>query len=286
MKGLKRSWDARLTKGRFAIIAAVIPTLMEVLAKCRRDKIEKLAASLAFYSVFAIAPMIMFGLALSGYIAERREATDFITAVAQRLLGARAAEALQPVLESGGRPHGLSALIGIATLLFGASTTFFHLEDVVNIVWASPPRPAAWLADYIKRRVFSFFLVIALTLVFLVAPTVTIVAAGYGRSQVAAALLSVLLEGLFFSTVFKVLPDVPVRWRDVWEGAAVTAVLMTAAQALMGLYLGRLASRSLYGGAGAFLAMLFWLYVSAQILLFGAELVSVRSRRLPSGVRR
>src|SRR5579872_3748283 len=100
-------------------------TVKEVLAKWRRDKAEKLAASLAFYSVFAIAPMMMFGLALSGYLAQRREAQDFMTAVAERLLGSRAAEALRPVLETGGRPHGASAFIGFLTLLFGASTTFF-----------------------------------------------------------------------------------------------------------------------------------------------------------------
>jgi len=250
--------------------------LAEVVAKWRRDKAEKLAASLAFYSVFAIAPMMMFGLALSTYIAQRREATDFFQAISERLLGPRAAESLRPVLESGGHPRGSATVIGALTLLFGASSTFFHLEDIVNMIWGVA-QGRAGLADYVRRRVFSFFLVIAMTLLFLVAPTLTIVVAGLGRSQTAAALLSFVLEALFFATIFKVLPDAPVHWRDVWSGAILTAAAFAVAQALMGLYLGRIASRSLYGGAGAFLALLFWLYVSAQILLFGAEFVAVRA---------
>lgn len=252
--------------------------LREVVEKWRRDKAEKLAASLAFYSVFAIAPMMMFGLALSTYIAERREATDFLQAISERLLGPRAAESLRPVLESGGHPHGSATVIGILTLLFGASSTFFHLEDIVNMVWSAPRRRSG-VVDYIRRRVFSFFLVIAMTLLFLVAPTLTILAAGLGRSRATATLLSAVLEALFFGTVFKVLPDAPVHWRDVWSGAALTAALFAVAQVVMGYYLGRIAARSLYGGAGAFLALLFWMYVSAQILLFGVEFVAVRAAR-------
>lgn len=264
--------------------------LNETAAEWSKDKVPRLAAALAFYSSFAMAPLFLIAIAVAGLFFGEEAATRQIRVEVSQLIGPTAGAAVLSMLESAGRDEAtgiMATVIGLATLLFAASGVFGELQDSLNTIWDIPPRPdQGWLA-VIQQRFFSFVMVLGLGFLMLVSLllSASLTAAGTliagewaDRSQTwewIHFLVSFLLAIQLFGLIFKVLPDTSVQWSEVWVGAVVTAVLFTIGKSALGWYLGRPTTTSPYGAAGSFVALMLWNYYSAQVLFLGAEFTQV-----------
>ncbi|MDE2040414.1 MAG: YihY/virulence factor BrkB family protein [Elusimicrobia bacterium] len=258
----------------------------EAALKWRRDRADVMAAALAYYSVFSLAPLVMLGVAVSSLRHGARQGRRLMLALVGTVVGPRGTDAVRPIVESAVRMRhgGWATAVSLATLVYGASTLFAHLQNAFDHIWEAPARRQGWFLRYLKRRLFSLLLVACVPLVVLAGPAVSAWVAGLDRFRAASSLLVVLAQTGLFAVLFKVLPDVPVPWEDVWAGALFTASLFTVCQALLGFYLNRVAAHSSYGAAGSLVALLVWIHVSTQILLFGAEFVQVcKKSRLAAG---
>jgi membrane protein len=189
----------------------------------------------------------------------------------------------------------LATIIGLATLLFGASGVFGELQDSLNTIWGVKPRPGRGVRDIVRDRFASFTMVMGIAFLLLVSLVLTAAIAALGTMLDSAgaaswlhsvnALASFGIVTLLFAAMYKYVPDVRIEWRDVWIGAAVTSLLFTAGKFAIGLYLGRSGVASAYGAAGSFAVLLVWVYYSAQILFLGAEFTKVYAATYGSGIR-
>jgi membrane protein len=213
-------------------------------------------------------------------------------------LGPQAAEAIQGMLQSAGKTGAgiVATAVGVGTLLLGASGAFAQLQDALNTIWEVKPKAGRGVRGMLRDRFLSFSLVLAIGFLLLVSLVLSAALAAVGKYL--AGILpvsSALMQGLnfalsfavttfLFALIFKVLPDVRIRWRDVWIGAAVTALLFSVGRFLIGLYLGRSSVSSAYGAAGSLVVLLVWIYYSAQILLLGAEFTQVYASKFGNGM--
>jgi len=183
-----------------------------------------------------------------------------------------------------------SLAVGVVMLLFGASGVFGQLQDALNTIWEVQPDPHRGIWGTVRDRFFSFVMVLGTGFLLLVSLLVS-AAVGALTDRLGAAgpatslLASLLLATGLFAAIFKVLPDAQVRWRDVWVGAAATALLFAVGKELLGLYLGRSSVSSSYGAAGSVLVLLLWVYYAAQILFLGAEFTQVWANRFGGHVQ-
>ena len=261
------------------------------------DGAPRLGAAIAFYTVFSLAPVLVIAVSLAGIVFGDEAARGQIAHQIDELVGPEGGKAIQAMLAGAKFPStGIVATVfGVAALLIGAIGVFGELQDSMNTIWGVKPRPQQTWWQLIRYRLLSFVMVLViafLLLVLLVASAVTSAALSWIRdwemvwlSSAIDFTLSILTITALFATIYKVLPDAQIAWRDVWLGAAVTALLFVAGKWLIGLYLGRSAVASAYGAAGSLAVLLLWLYYSAQIFLFGAELTQVYANRFGTGVR-
>jgi len=295
-------WRSENTgSGTAAAPAAKRPSFLRRIFSFLRDSGELFfaknaqsrGAAMAFYAVTSIAPVLLIIIAIAGAVFGEDAARGAIFAQFQSVLGADGAELLQNTIAgvSNGYTGIIASLVGIGILILTASGVFLELEDALNTIWDAKPE-GSMLSGMVRARLASLGLVMALGLLLLV----TLVAdVGLRRlSDVVNAylpfgaeilltvnfLLSFALIAVLFAAIYKVLPARPLSWRYVIFGAVVTAGLFQIGKFLLGLYLSRSAASGL-GAAGALLALLFWIYYSAQIILFGAALTKVyRDRSL------
>jgi membrane protein len=280
-----------------AMLGSAVALFTETLGEWYEDRAPRLGAALAYYMVFALAPGLIFIIGLAALVLGEEQARSQITTQIRDLVGLKAAEALQATIESVHRQGGglLPTSLGIVTLLFGLWGVFGELQDALNTIWGVTAKPGRGVLVIIKERFWSFTMVVGVGFLLLVSLAISawIAAMGTfvgGTLPVPASLLetinavfSTVVIALMFAMIFKLLPDVTIAWRNVWLGAAVTALLFTAGKSLIGLYLGRSAVASAYGAAGSLVVILIWIYYSAQILFFGAEFTKVYTRR--AGIR-
>jgi membrane protein len=206
------------------------------------------------------------------------------------LLGQDAARAVQGMVQSAtDHPSSgvVATVLGTAALLFGATGVFGELQDSLNTIWEVKPKPGRGWRGLVQDRLLSFGMVLTVAFLLIVSLVVSTLLSGVGKfvgGYVGAleplwhaidVLVSVAVLTVLFGAIFKWLPDVEVTWHDIWIGAAVTSVLFTIGKLLIGLYLGRSSMTSVYGAAGSLVLLLLWVYYSAQILFFGAELTQV-----------
>lgn len=263
--------------------------LVRVGTAWSEDKAPRMGAALAYYSVFALAPLLVLAIGIGGLLFDRDVARSAILQEVQNTIGEPASSALEAMIENVQKNEhsGWAALVGFVTLLIGATGVFGELQDALNTVWKVKPKQDRSWKDVFRERFFSFAIVLGtgfLLLVSLVA-TAMLTALGSWLSghlpggavlwRVANAVISFGSITLLFALIFKLLPDVRLKWRSVWVGAAVTALLFTGGKFAIGLYLGRSSSVSTFGAAASLVIILLWVYYSAQILLFGAELTRV-----------
>jgi membrane protein len=270
----------------------------ETFSEWSKDKASRLAAALSYYTIFSVAPLLIIAVAVAGLVFGREAATRQLTAEAQGLLGPQGAEAIQTLLQNAGKTGAgiVATVVGIGTLLLGASGAFAQLQDALNTIWEVKPKPGRGIRGMLRDRFLSFSLVLAIGFLLLVSLILSAALAAVGKYLAGVLpLSSALMQGLnfalsfaattfLFALIFKVLPDVRIRWRDVWIGAAVTALLFSIGRFLIGLYLGRSSVSSAYGAAGSLVVVLVWVYYSAQILLLGAEFTQVYASKFGRGM--
>ena len=253
----------------------------------------RLAAALAYYTLFSIAPLLVVALGIAGLAFGEDAARGQIFGPLQSLLGAKSADAVQNAVAAASvKSSGLFATVtGLATLLLGASAVFAELQDALNTIWDVKPPPSAGLWDAIRKRLLSASMVAVIGFLLLVSLAVSAMLNAIGAYMggvlpVSACVLEMVnflvsfgVITLLFAAIYKVLPDIDNKWSDVWIGAIATAALFTVGKTAIGLYIGQAALDSTYGAAGSLLVVLAWVYYSSLILFFGAEFTHVCARR-------
>lgn len=276
--------------------------LKETLREWREDGATRLAAALAYYTTFSLAPLLVLVIAIAGLVGGQEAARTQTMAQVQDLLGAEGREFIEGMIESASQPEtGLTAtLIGAVTLLFGALGVFGELQNSLNTIWEVKPKPAKDWLDGVKRfvlkRILSFTMVLGIGFLLLASLVLSAAVSALGEyigSRWPMAdfwlglinfIVSFLVITLLFAMIFKFLPEIKIAWRDVWLGAAVTSVLFSLGKFLIGLYLGRSEVGNTFGAAGSLAILLIWIYYSAQILFFGAEFTQVYANRYGSKI--
>jgi membrane protein len=274
---------------------AVWKLLRETFSEWLNDRAPRLGAALAYYTVFSLAPLLLIVIAIAGLVFGEAAAQGQIVGQIEGVVGADGARVLQTMLVNARQPaSGLLAMVlGIAILLVAASGLVVELQDALNTVWAAPPRPGLGVLATIKDRAVSLALIIGIGFLMMVSLTLSAAVAAVvkffahmlpGTIYVAYALLavnfilSVGVVSILFAAIYKFLPDMTFAWRDVWIGAAATALLFTIGEFLVALYLGQGTVGSPYGAAGSLVVLLVWVYYSAQILFLGAEFTKVYAK--------
>jgi membrane protein len=263
--------------------------IQETFKEWSEDKASRLAAALSYYTIFSIAPLLVIAIALAGLVFGREAATNQVVGEIRGLVGEDGAQVIQTILQNASKTTSgvLATVIGIVTLLIGASGAFGQLQDSLNTIWEVKPREGRGIKGILRDRFLSFSMVLVIGFLLLVSLVLSAVLSGIGKyladvlpmsSVVLQAInftISLAVTSLLFALIFKVLPDAYIRWRDVWVGSVVTALLFSLGRFLIGLYLGRSSVSSAYGAAGSLVVVLLWIYYSAQILFMGAEFTQV-----------
>ena len=272
--------------------------------KWNRDDCLTLGAALAYYTVFSLAPILVIAIAVAGALFGQEAAQGEIVGQIRALVGEEGATAIQSLIESAGRQDagGLATVIGLAVLLFGSTSAFSQLQAALNKIWEVEAEAHTGIWDMVRARFLSFAAVLGTGFLLSVSLVLSAAGAAFGRYgwgwvpaigpmlDLADFLGSMLVHTLLFAMIFKLLPDAPIRWSEVWLGAGVTAGLFFVGKVVIGLYLGTSEIGAAYGAAAWVILILAWVYYSAQIVLFGAEFTrayatrstSPRSRRPPS----
>jgi membrane protein len=259
------------------------------------DKCPRLAAAIAYSTIFSIAPLFVLLIALAtALLGKSAHAEDTLLALISQHAGAAAATTVKGIIAASvAKPHqGLIAQI-IAWIVFavGASGLFSSLQDALNAVWGVEQTSGGWRV-IVRERLVSFGMIVVvgflLLVTFVASGVVTVVVADFARYvpfagnplslQIAESALSLVIVAAIFALIFKVLPDVDVAWRDVGFGAIVTAILFVVGEYAISLYFAYAGVASAYGVAGSLLVALLWIYYSAMILLLGAEFTKVHAR--------
>ncbi len=257
----------------------------KTFADAGSHNVPRLAAALAYYTIFSLAPLLIIIIGIVALVLGQKQATAGIFEQIQGLIGQTGTDAIRSMVESASKPRQgiFSAIVGIITLLVGASGAFGELQSALNTVWDTKPQATSGIWGVICSRFFSFTMVLGtgfLLLVSLVASAaITAASALLGgllpfsaaMAQAASFVLSLSMTMLLFSLLLKYLPDTKIPWNHVWTGAFVTAILFTVGKWALGFYLGSSAIASAYGAAGSIIVILLWVYYSSAIILLGAE---------------
>ncbi len=257
------------------------------------DNALKFSASLSYYTLFSLAPMLIIIIAISSNFLGREAAEGYLYTQFEGLLGTAGALQLQEMIRnahvSGSTP--LATGIGVGTLIFGATGVFLEIQDSINSIWSLKAKPKRGWLKFIQNRLLSFSLIVGIGFLLLVSlalsAMVSIVYNFLDKRFGDAAWLSWLITNiinvgsvmLLFSVIFKVLPDAKVKWRDVITGSLFTAILFLIGKWLINIYLSRSTTLSVYGAAGAVVLIVLWVYYSAAILYFGAEFTKVYANK-------
>jgi membrane protein len=278
--------------------AAVWQLVRKTVNDWIEDKAPQLGAALAFYTALSIAPLLVILLGAAAFFFGEEAARGQITEQLRDLVGDEGGQAIEEMIASANKPASgaVATALGVATLLFGASGVFGQLQTALNTIWEVQPKPGRGVWGFIRDRFLSFAMVMGIAFLLLTSLVITAALATLGEllgglpdalqwlAQVINFAVSFAVITLLFAMTFKLLPDVKMAWSDVWLGAAVTAALFTVGKFAIGMYLGHSSMASSYGVAGSFVVLLVWVYYSAQILFFGAELTQVYANKFGSRI--
>ncbi len=283
-------------------IKPVFKLFKQAFVEWQEDKVTLLAAALAYYTVFSITPLLVIAIAIAGAVFGQDAARGEIIGQINSLVGKQGAQVIETGLANADQPKisGIASIISVIVLLVGASGVFAQLQEALNTVWdvkAKPKKAKASIWEFIRKRLLSFGMVLAIGFLLLVSLVTSAMLSGIGKLQIDllpgfTPVWQLLNFGvsfgfisLLFALIYKYLPDVKIRWKDVWVGATITAFLFTIGKFLIGLYLGQGSLGSTYGAAGSLIVFLAWVFYSAQILLFGAEFTQVYARKYGQKIR-
>jgi membrane protein len=251
-----------------------------------------MAAALAYYTAFALAPVLILIIAVMGFVFGRSNVQGEVMRQMHELVGANAAGFVKEMLENAARPGAsfIATIVSIVTIVISATGVFGELQRAMNVIWNTPPPTSTGVLSIVRERAMAFVMVLFIGLLLVGSIAASAVLSGLGHVlerhvpgaatmlDVGELALSFGLITVLFAMMYKVMPTAKIAWRDVWLGAAATAFLFTLGKYALGLYLGKSAFGSSYGAAGSFAVLLAWVYYSAQILFFGAELTHIYAR--------
>jgi membrane protein len=255
------------------------------------DDTMTLAAALALYTVIALAPLVTVMLTIAGWIFGEQASVSFIKQT-EGLIGSAGAEAIRGIVDNATKPSTgtLQGIIGFIVLLVSASAVFAQLQSSLNRIWNVIAKSGLGIMHMIKTRLFSMAVVASLGFLLMVSLGVSTALAALGSFfqslapqvefllHVVNFIVAVGVTTVLFACIFKYIPDVIVRWSDVWIGALVTGILFNLGQIGLGVYLGNSSTATDYGAAGSFMVLILWLYYSTVILFYGAQWAQVRAR--------
>ena len=279
MKFLRTAWDV----------------LKQTVLNFFQDDSFSYASSIAFYTIFSLPAILIISLSIGATVYERDVVQQELINQVGRLIGKEsAADVEQILLNAALDSRGtLAKIVGIATLIFSATTVFISLQASLNKIWGIKPKPERGIVKYLIDRLLSLAMVMSIGFLLLVSlvfdaalvmiqNSLSKILSGWTLYLVAAMniVISLALITLIFAVLFKVLPDAKIKWKDVWVGSLVTTAFFAAGKYLIGFYLGNSSVNSAYGAAGSLVIILIWVYYSTVIFLFGAELTSVYAEKL------
>lgn len=272
----------------------------ETLNSWSVDEIPRLAASLAYYSVLSAAPLLVISITVADLVFGQKAVEGQLAWEIQDFVGGNAAQAIQAAIQGAHKPAAgaIASALSVATLIVGASSVIVELHEALNKIWGlKSPNESTWRDDilgFLKERFFAAMIAIAAGCLLLISLLLSVSIAALGKFVLpllpspewllhsAAFAASFLVVMFLFGAVYKLIPDVRLKWSDVAMGAAVTSLLFTIGKQLIALYLGRVGFESTYGAAWAVVLFLVWVYYSAQIFFLGAGFTKVYTRRFGS----
>lgn len=281
-------------------MSKIIDVIKKTFKEWSEDKASRLAAALAYYTVFSIPPLMVVAIGLASLFVERQAVEQMVVQQAGSLMGGQGAEAIETILQSAeepGKGELLPTLLGLALLIFGASGVFTQLQDAMNTIFGVRPDPKRGIAGMLNDRFFSFTMVLVIgfiLLVSLVLSTLLTTVGNFVGGLVTEAEILLLIVNfvisyaiimLLFAMMFKTIPDVKIAWRDVIVGAALTALLFKIGEYALSFYFERSDPTSAFGAAGSIILLLLWVYYSAQIIFLGAEFTEIYARDYGAGVQ-
>jgi membrane protein len=283
---------------RIPWLSYLVKLTVETGKEWLKDGASRLAAALAYYTVFSLAPLLIIVIAVAGFFFGETQARDEIFQQMQSLMGDSGAQYVRTLLDTSWNPStGLIAtVVGFVALLIGATGAFAQLQDALNLIWDAEPRKGNGIWLYLRQRLLSFSLVLTIGFLMVVSLVLSAALSAAGKYlfwmlpsyfpllNLLNWFLSFLVTAGLFAAIYKILPDAQVRWKNVWLGAVVASFLFSVGRYFIGLYLGQGSFGSVYGAAGSFVVILIWVYYSAQILFFGAEFTWVCARHDGSGI--
>ena len=258
----------------------------------------RLGAALAFYTILSLAPLVLLTVALLALVFGHVAAQQQILSQVQGMIGKDGADGIGSVFEHAQKPSSgiFASIIGVLTLLFGASGVFGELRSALNKMWDVKPDATAGFMGMLKQKFFSFGMVLTVGFLLLVSLVISAALAALGKFFGGILPVPALLLGainflisfaaiaLLFALIFKYVPETKVAWKNVWLGAIATAFLFTVGKSLIGLYLGKASVGSAYGAAGSLIVVIVWVYYSSMLFFFGAELTHVLATPNPKNV--
>ena len=264
-----------------------------------QDQATRKGAALAFYTVFSLAPVLIIAIAIAGIFFGEDAARGEIVSQIRGLVGDDGARTVQAIIENAGahKAGPLAGVAGFVTLIVGATTALAELKDGLDQIWGVPAQSASGLWYFMRKRLLSMGLILALAFLLLVSLVFSAMLTALARYWGPQDLTSLLLQGVnflfsfglttaLFALIYKLLPSVRIAWRDVLIGSVVTALLFSVGKYLIGVYLGNGAVTSSYGAAGSVVLILVWVYYSAQIFFLGAEFTKVYAHHFGSHANR
>ncbi|MHC5935474.1 YihY/virulence factor BrkB family protein [Nostoc sp.] len=279
-------------------LQAIWKLLQETFKEWSEDKASRLAAALAYYTIFSIAPLLIIVIAIAGVVFGEDAARGQIVGQIQGLVGRDGAQFIQTAIQNANKPQtgAIASIISVVVLLVGATGLFTELQDSLNTIWEVKPKPGRGVNNMIRLRFLSFAMVIGIGFLLLVSLVISTglaaLVAYFGNIlpgidflwRIVNFVLSFSITTALFGLIFKVLPDVKITWNDVFIGSVITSFLFSIGRFLLGQYLGNGSFGSTYGAAGSLVVLLAWVNYAAQILFFGAEFTQVYARRYGSGI--
>jgi membrane protein len=264
------------------------PVLRDTFSAWDDNDAPRMGAALAFYTILSLAPLVVLMIAIAGMIFGDEAAQQALLREVDRVSGREGHVVVSSLLDNLQKSHSgtVASVLGALTLMFGASGVFNELRAALNRIWrVKPTRASVWTT--IRGRLFSFGMVLAVGFLLLVSLLATTALAALGKffgdflpaSEAILSVLNFLIStggiAVLFALIFRYVPEVRVAWSDVRLGAILTALLFTIGKSLIGIYLGKAAIGSAYGAAGSLVVLTVWVYYSAMIFLFGAELTQI-----------
>lgn len=267
----------------------IFNTVKQAAREFGEDHASTLGAALAYYTVFSIGPLLVVVIGIAGLVFGEAAASGQVMETVKGFLGEDGAKFIQSILENANAPGAgiIASVLGLLGLIFGAMAIFNQLKNALNLIWNVPAKNGGGIVSLVFSNLLSFAMVLFTVLILLVTLVANAILASIGDRvrdsipggtlvlQIANYALTLGIVTIVFAMVFKLLPDLRIGWKDVWLGAIVTALLFLVGQIVLGIYFSVARVGSAFGAAGSLVIVLVWVYYSAQILFFGAEIAQV-----------